>query len=75
MENIQDYNDEFEQHLMSIIDRLAPFVPKRIVSNRFSASPKITRLKRKKKSVFNKAKRRNKNSYLREVGTRKGNQA
>ena len=68
MEDIQDYNNEYEQRLMSIIDRLAPFVQKRIVSNRFSASPKITRLKRKKKSIFNEGKRRNKNSYLREVG-------
>jgi hypothetical protein len=58
-EDVQDYNDEFEQRLMSIIDRLAPFVQKRIIGNGFSESQRITRLKRKRKNVFNSAKRRN----------------
>ena len=44
---------------MSIIDKLAPFIQKRIISNWFSESPRITRLKRKKKNVFYNAKRRN----------------
>jgi hypothetical protein len=59
MEDVQDYNDELEQRIMTIVDKLAPFVTKRIAGNNFSESPTIARLRQKKKNVYNNAKRRN----------------
>jgi len=58
-ESVQDFNDEFEQRLMTIVDKLVPFVQKRITKGQFSESPTITNLKRKKKNILTNAKRRN----------------
>jgi hypothetical protein len=59
MEDVQDYNDEFEQRLMTIVDQLVPTVHKKFISGQFSESPIITRMKRKKKNLMTNAKRRN----------------
>ena len=49
VDDVQDYNDELEQRIMTIVDKLAPFVTKGIAGNSFSESPSIARLRRKKK--------------------------
>jgi hypothetical protein len=59
LEDVQDYNDELEQRIMTIMDKLAPFVEKKITGNQFSESPKITSLKRKRKNMLINARRRN----------------
>ena len=48
MEDVQDYNDELEQRIMKIVDKLAPFVTRVIAGNNFSESPSIARFKAKK---------------------------
>ncbi len=59
LESVQDFNDELEQRLMTIVDKLVPFVQKKITRGQFLESPTITNLKRKKKNILTNAKRRN----------------
>jgi FMN phosphatase YigB (HAD superfamily) len=59
LESVQDFNDELEQRLMTVVDKLVPFVQKKIKRGQFSESPTITNLKRKKKNILTNAKRRN----------------
>jgi hypothetical protein len=59
MNDVQDYNDELEQRIMTIVDKLVPFVTREIADNNFSESPSIAMLKQRKKNVYNNARRRN----------------
>jgi len=52
---------------MAIVDKLVPFVQKKITKGQFSESPAITNLKRKKKNTLTNAKRRNSALLLKRI--------
>ena len=52
IEDVQDYNDEFEQRLMTVVDNLVPFIQKRVMSGQFLESPLIAGLRRRRKNIF-----------------------
>jgi hypothetical protein len=55
---VQDFSDELEHKLMHVANIVAPFKWKKITNNRKNASPKLERLKRKKKNLYLNVKRR-----------------
>ena len=64
LEDVQDYNDELEHRIMTIVDKLVPFVEKKCVGSQFSESPKVSRMKRKRKNMLINARRRNSANLL-----------
>ena len=66
---VQDYNDEFEQRLMAIVDKLVPFEERKVTGNKVSESPQITLLRRKKKNTLTNARRRNSANLMKNVKT------
>jgi hypothetical protein len=65
LEGVQDYTDELEHRIMTIVDKLAPFVEKKFVGSQFSESSKVSGLKRKRKNMLINARRRNSADLLR----------
>ena len=56
---VQDFNDELEQKIMTVLNELVPFEMKRIKSNNYSEPENLSKLKKKRSNLFRNAKRRN----------------
>ena len=61
--HVQDYNNELEQNLMTVLETLIPFEEKKIRKNNFSEPNWLSDMKRKRKNLFKNATRR-KNATL-----------
>lgn len=55
---VQDFNDELEQKLMTVLNTLIPFEEKKVRNHTFSEPPWLSDLKRKRKNLFKNARRR-----------------
>jgi len=55
---VQDYNDELEQKIMTVLEEIIPFQWRALGRRKMEDSPRVARLKRKKKNILTNAKRR-----------------
>ena len=55
---VQDYSDEMEQKIMTVLEEIIPFQWRNPSTKKIEESPQITRLKRKRKNLLTNAKRR-----------------
>jgi len=56
--NVQDFNDELEQKIMTVIDKIVPFEEKKVKNGRFMEPRFLSEMKRKRKNLFKNAVRR-----------------
>jgi exonuclease III len=61
---VPDFNDELEQKIMSVVDGLIPFKPRKTLSINNTENPNITALKKKRKHLYQRAKRRSSATLL-----------
>jgi len=63
---VQDYNDELEHKIMTVLEDIIPFQWMALGRRKMEDSPRIVGLKRKKKNILTNAKRRgSKELYMR----------
>jgi hypothetical protein len=55
---VSDFNDELEQKIISVVDKLLPFKQRTIMSINYRENPNITAQKKKCKEMYQRAKRR-----------------
>ena len=55
---VQDFNNELEQKIMTVVNKLLPFKQRTSKSINNTENPKITELKKKRKQMYQRAKRR-----------------
>ena len=61
---VTDFNDELEQKIISVVDNMVPFKMRTTSSINNTESPKITQLKKKRKQMYQRAKRRSSTTLL-----------
>ena len=68
---VQDYSDEMEQKIMTVLEEIIPFQWRNQSIKQIDESPQITRLKRKRKNLLTNAKRRGSAALFVKSQTRK----
>jgi hypothetical protein len=61
---VTDFNNELEQKIMSVVDKLIPFRERTSMSINNTENSRITQLKKQQKQMYQRAKRRSSSTLL-----------